>query len=67
MRGDLKLKQKNEQKMRFIFRALNDGYSVKKNNDDGTFTFTRDRSEGNEPLKSFVNKCNIKLNFSNFK
>ena len=63
---DLKLKQKNEQKMRFIFRALNDGYSVKRN-DDGTFTFTRDRSEGDEPLSKFVRRCNIKLNFSNFR
>ena len=59
-------KQKNEEKKNFIFRALQRGYLVKKNI-DGTYTFTRQISEGNEPLKSFVNKCNIKLNFTNFK
>ena len=56
-------RQKTEAKMRFIFRALQRGYSVKKNN-DGTYTFTRDRDES---LKTFVNRCNVKLNFSNFK
>ena len=60
-------KQKLQEKKNFIFRALQRGYSVKKNIDDGTYTFTRDRSEGNEHLKTFVNKCNIKLNFTNFK
>jgi len=59
-------KQKLQEKKNFIFRALQRGYSVKKNI-DGTYTFTRQISEGDEPLKSFVNKCNIKLNFSNFK
>ena len=59
-------RQKTEAKKRFIFRALQRGYSVKKNN-DGTFTFTRQISEGDEPLKTFVNRCNIKLNFSNFR
>jgi len=59
-------RQKNEAKKNFIFRSLERGYSVKKNIDD-TYTFTRQRSEGNEPLKTFVNRCNIKLNFSNFR
>ena len=58
-------KQKTEEKMRFIFRALQNGYSVKKNI-DGTYTFTRDRSK-DEPLSKFVRRCNIKLNFSNFR
>ena len=57
---------KLQAKKNFIYRALQRGYSVKKNN-DGTFTFSRDKSEGNEHLKTFVNKCNVKLNFSNFK
>ncbi len=59
-------KQKLQEKKNFIFRALQRGYLVKKNK-DGTYTFTRDRSEGDESLKTFVNKCNIKLNFTNFK
>lgn len=59
-------RQKLQAKKNFIFRALQNGYSVKKNN-DGTFTFTRQISEGDESLKTFVNRCNIKLNFSNFK
>ena len=63
---DLNIKQKNEEKMRFIFNALQRGYSVKKNN-DGTFTFSRDKSEGDEHLKTFVRRCNVKLNFSNFR
>ena len=58
-------KQKNEEKKNFIFRALQNGYSVTKN-DDGTYTFTRDRNK-DEPLKTFVRRCNIKLNFSNFR
>jgi len=62
----MNIKQKNEEKMRFIFRALQNGYSVKKNN-NGTYTFTREKSEGDESLKTFVNRCNIKLNFSNFR
>ena len=49
-----------------LFKALENGYSVKKNN-DGTYTFIRDKSEGDEHLKTFVNKCNMRLNFSNFK
>tara|TARA_R110001632_G_scaffold201830_1_gene324790 strand:- start:3350 stop:3529 length:180 start_codon:yes stop_codon:yes gene_type:complete len=57
---------KLQEKKNFIFKALQNGYSVKKNI-DGTYTFTRDKSEGNEPLKTFVRRCNIKLNFSNFK
>ena len=60
------IKQKNEEKKNFIFRALERGYLVKKN-DDGTYTFIRDKSEGDESLKTFVNRCNIKLNFSNFR
>ena len=60
MRGDLKLKQKNEQKMRFIFRALNDGYSVKRNEDD-SYSFTIDKSK-DIPLKTFVRRCNFKMN-----
>ena len=59
------IKQKNEEKKNFIYRALQRGYSVKKNN-DGTYTFTRPKCD-DESLKTFVNKCNIKLNFSNFK
>ena len=59
-------KQKLQEKKNFIFRALQRGYSVKRN-DDGTYTFTRDKNEGDEPLSKFVNRCNIKLNFSNFK
>jgi hypothetical protein len=62
----MNIKQKNEAKKNFIFRALQNGYSVKRN-DDGTYTFTRDKSEGDEPLKTFVNRCNIKLNFTNFR
>ena len=58
-------KQKTEAKKNFIFRALQNGYSVKKNIDD-TYTFTRDRNS-DEPLKTFVRRCNIKLNFSNFR
>ena len=57
---------KLQAKKNFIYRALQRGYSVKRN-DDGTFTFSRDKSEGNEHLKTFVNKCNVKLNFSNFR
>ena len=58
-------RQKNEEKMRFIFNALQNGYSVKKNIDD-TYTFTRPKC-ADEPLKTFVRRCNIKLNFSNFR
>ena len=61
----MNIKQKNEEKKNFIFRALQNGYSVKKNI-DGTYTFTRDRSK-DEPLSKFVRRCNIKLNFSNFR
>ena len=59
-------KKKTEEKKNFIFRALQNGYSVKKNI-DGTYTFTREKSEGDEHLKTFVRRCNIKLNFSNFR
>ena len=60
-------KQKLQEKKNFIFRALQRGYLVKRN-DDGTYTFTRQRSEGDdESLKTFVRRCNIKLNFSNFR
>ena len=58
-------KQKNEQKMRFIYKALQNGYSVKRNDDD-TYTFTRPKSK-DESLKTFVRRCNVKLNFSNFR
>ena len=58
-------KQKLQEKKNFIFRALENGYSVKKNI-DGTYTFTRDRNS-DEPLKTFIRRCNIKLNFTNFK
>ena len=61
----MNIKQKNEEKKNFIFRALQRGYLVKKNN-NGTYTFTRPKCD-DEPLKNFVNKCNIKLNFTNFK
>ena len=57
---------KLQEKKNFIFKALERGYSVKKNI-DGTYTFTRDKNEGDESLKTFVRRCNIKLNFSNFK
>jgi len=56
---------KLQEKKNFIFRALQNGYSVKKNM-DGTYTFTRPKS-ADEPLKTFVRRTNIKLNFSNFK
>ena len=58
-------RQKLQAKKRFIFRALQRGYSVKRN-DDGTYTFTRDKSK-DESLSKFVRRCNIKLNFSNFR
>ena len=58
-------KQILQEKKNFIFRALQNGYSVKKNIDD-TYTFTRDRNS-DEPLKTFIRRCNVKLNFSNFK
>ena len=61
----MNIKQKNEEKKNFIFRALQNGYSVKKNI-DGTYTFTRPKCE-DESLKTFVRRCNIKLNFSNFR
>ena len=60
MRGDLQKKQKNEQKMRFIFRALNEGYLVKRNEDD-SYSFTIDKSR-DVPLKTFVRRCSFKLN-----
>ena len=47
--------KKEEQKMRFIYNAIQDGYSVKKN-DNGTYTFTNNRDK-DEPLKSFINRC----------
>ena len=56
---------KLQEKKNFIYRALQRGYSVKRN-DDGTYTFTRDRTS-DEPLKTFIRRCSIKLNFSNFK
>ena len=55
MKYTTKYKDKTKKKMRFIFRALQDGYSVKKNDDD-TYTFTIDRSK-DEPLSTFVNRC----------
>ena len=58
-------KQKLQEKKNFIFRSLQNGYSVKKNI-DGTYTFTRDKSK-DESLKTFIRRCNIKLNFSNFR
>ena len=51
----MNIKQKNEQKKNFIFKAIQRGYSVKRN-DDGSYTFKIDRSK-DEPLKSFVMKC----------
>ena len=39
--------------MKFIFNALNDGFSVKKNN-DGTYSFTRSKDV---KLSSFINRC----------
>ena len=45
--------KKTEAKMRFIFRALQDGYSVKKNADD-TYSFTRSKDES---LTTFVRRC----------
>ena len=52
--------KKTEEKMRFIFRALQDGYSVKKNADD-TYSFIIDRSK-DVPLKTFINRCHFKMN-----
>ena len=46
---------KNEVKMRFIYQALNDGYSVKKNA-DGTYSFTIDKSK-DKPLTIFIKRC----------
>ena len=56
---------KLQEKKNFIFRALQNGYSVKKNMDE-TYTFTRPKS-ADEPLKTFVRRTNVKLNFTNFK
>ena len=55
MRDNTKYIDKTKDKMLFIFRALQDGYSVKRNDDD-TYTFTIDRSK-DEPLSTFVNRC----------
>ena len=49
---------KTEVKMRFIYQALNDGYSVKKNA-DGTYTFTIDKSK-DKPLSIFIKRCLLK-------
>lgn len=51
----MNIKQKNEQKMRFIYNAIRRGYSVKKNS-DGTYTFIIDRNR-DESLQSFVRHC----------
>ena len=59
MRGDIKLKQKNVAKIRFIFRALQRGYIVKRNDDD-TYSFTIDKNR-DEPLSTFVNRCSFKM------
>lgn len=40
-------------KMKFIYNALNDGFSVQKN-DDGTYTFTRNKDIS---LKTFIKDC----------
>ena len=58
MRGDIKLKQKNEAKMRFIYKALQDGFSVKKN-DDNSYTFKRSKDVS---LSTFVRRCSFKMN-----
>ena len=55
MRCDAKLKQKKEEKMKFIYKALQDGYSVRKN-EENTYTFSIDRSK-DVPLKTFVRRC----------
>ena len=47
------MKDKELIKMRFIYNAINDGFSVKKN-DDGTYTFTRNKDIS---LKTFIMNC----------
>ena len=54
MKYNTKTKQKLKEKMLFIFRALDDGYSVKKNG-DGSYTFSIHKSK-DEPLSTFVNR-----------
>jgi hypothetical protein len=39
--------------MKFIYNAIQDGYSVTKN-DDGTYSFTHSKDVN---LKSFINRC----------
>ena len=51
----MKRNQKNEEKKRFIYNAIRRGYLVRIN-DNGTYTFTIDRSR-DEPLKSFLTNC----------
>ena len=60
MRGDIQRKQKTEQKMRFIYKALKDGYLVKRNEDD-SYSFKIDRSK-DIPLSTFVRRCSFKMN-----
>ncbi len=47
------MKDKELIKMKFIYNALQDGYSVKKN-DDGTYSFTRSKDVN---LKTFIMNC----------
>ena len=47
------MKDKELAIMRFIYNALNDGYSVKKN-DDGTYSFTRSKDVN---LTTFIMNC----------
>jgi len=49
------MKTKELAVMRFIFNALQDGYSVKKNN-DGTYSFLIDKHK-DVKLSSFINRC----------
>ena len=55
MKYSQKTKDKTKEKMKFIYKALQDGYSVKKNDDD-TYTFSIDRSK-DQPLSVFLNRC----------
>ena len=46
---------KKQAKMLFIYNALEQGYSVKKNA-DGTYSFTIDKSK-DKPLTIFIKRC----------
>ena len=45
MRDDIKNKQKDLAKMRFIYKALQRGYIIKRNDDTYSFTIDKNRDE----------------------